>query len=145
MAEQSVNRPKPKFEGKFIFEAIKEGASTITFKPPLVVSYTIWEKKNAEGKDSYPEDVPMMAYGDFDFGMGMMTPVDLEHNWLVHGYNGLTKDSSPEDVLMQSLIYDLFHAFTHCEMDPNYTHYHWALYGWLKERAVVKEYDPPSA
>jgi hypothetical protein len=136
------DRPQPKFEGKFVFESIKEGEGVITFTPPLVVDYSIWEKKNPKtGEEQYPEDVPMMAYGDFDFGMSMMTPVDIDHNWLMQGYNGLTKDSTPEEVLMKSLVYDLFHAFTHCEQDPNYTHYHWALYGWLKDRAKVSEPD----
>jgi len=36
-------------------------------------------------------------------------------------------------VLMQ-IKYDLGHAFFHYEGDPNYTHYHWALAGWLKDR-----------
>lgn len=137
MTEQ--DRPNPRIEGKFIFKEIKEGESVIAFTPPLVVEYSIWDKKNAQGGDNYPEDVKTMGYATYDFGMEMMTPLELKHNWLVNGYNGLSKESTEEDVLMHSLIYDLFHAFCHTEMDPNYTHYHWALYGWLKDRAKVTE------
>jgi hypothetical protein len=46
-----------------------------------------------------------------------------------------------EDILMYSIIYDLFHAFCHDPQDPNYSHYNWALCGWLKNRANVKESD----
>ena len=142
--------PHPLTEGKFIFDGIQEGNGdtrmTITFKPPLVVNYTIWEKldKNT-GRPCYPEDVPFMGYATYDFGMEMNTPLDADHNWLAKGYGGLYPKSSKEDILMYSLIYDLFHAFCHCESDPNFSHYHWALKGWLKERATVKDYSDVEA
>ena len=144
--------PKPIIEGKFVFQDIQESHGdsriVISFNPPLIVEYTIWEKQNKiTGKDSYPEDVPVMGFATYDFGMEMNTPLDVEHNWLARGYGGLTPESSLEDILMYSLIYDLFHAFCHCEQDPNYSHYNWALRGWLKERATVKDYSdlPPEA
>lgn len=137
--------PKPLHEGRFIFKGIQEGQGegrrVIEFNPPLSVLFTIWEKKNAEGEDNYPEDVPLMGYATYDFGLEMFTPLDVEHNWLVNGYEGLSKESPPEDILMKTLFYDLFHAFCHIPEDPNYSHYHWALKGWLKERANVKEFD----
>jgi hypothetical protein len=117
------------------------GRRVIEFNPPLIVEYSIWEKKNAEGGDNYPEDVPIMAYATYDFGMELMTPLDVKNNWLANGYEGLSKDSTPEDILMKTLFYDLFHAFCHIPEDPNYSHYHWALRGWLKERADVQEFD----
>lgn len=139
---------KSKFSGKFVFEGIMEGGEckgdhrTIIFNPPLVVKYDIWEKidKNT-GKLNYPEDFPMIGYSTYDFGVTMETPLDPANNWLTNGYNGLTKDSSPEDILMGSVIFDLFHAFFHETQDPNYSHYHWALVGWLKSRATIKDYD----
>ena len=135
---------EPLKKGRFVFTDIQEGSDdskrTITFTPPLVVGYTIWEKKNAKtGKENYPEDVPIMGFVTYDFGMDMSTPLDLEHNWLVNGYEGLSKESSLEDILMYSVIYDLFHSFCHDKDDPNYGHYNWALYGNLKGRALVKE------
>ena len=136
---------KPKYSGKFVFEGVMEGGEiegkrSITFNPPLKVAYTIWEKKDPlTGKENYTEDFPMIAFTTYDFGLTMETPIDPEHNWLTNGYNGLTKDSSPEDILMNSLIFDLFHAFCHETQDPNYSHYHFALVGWLKDRATITD------
>jgi hypothetical protein len=142
--ETPVEIVEPLKKGKFVFEAIQEGVGdgkrTIIFKPKLVIDYTIWEKKDPKtGKEHYPEDVPVMGFATYDFGMEMNTPLDLEHNWLVGGYEGLSKDSELEHILMYSLIYDLFHAFCHDTSDPNYSHYNWALRGWLNHRASVKE------
>lgn len=112
----------------------------MTFNPPLKVAYTIWEKKDpVTGEDNYPDDYPLVAFATYDFGLTMETPINPENNWLTNGYNGLTKDSSPEDILMNSLIFDLFHAFCHETQDPNYSHYHWALVGWLRNRTLPKD------
>ena len=130
--------------GKFIFQGIQEGegesSRQIFFSPPLVVEFSIYDKIDKDtGKENYPEDMPMKGYATFDFGMEVEHALDAEHNCLVNGYEGLTKDSSPTDILMKSIFFDLFHAFFHIPEDPNYSHYHWALRGWLKERALVKE------
>ena len=135
---------KPLKEGKFVFEAIQEGSGegsrAIIFQPPLVIKYVILEKKDSQtGKECYPEDVPAMGFATFDFGMEMNTPLDLEHNILANGYEELSKESSLEDILMYSIIFDLFHSFCHDREDPNYSHYNWALCGWLKNRAKVIE------
>ena len=137
---------EPLKKGKFVFEAIQEGLGeekrTITFKPKLIIDYTIWMKKDPKtGKENYPEDVPILGFVTFNLGdvcMDMNTPLDLEHNWLINGYEGLNKNSSLEDVLMYSVIYDLFHSFCHDPEDPNYSHYNFALRGWLRDRATVK-------
>lgn len=42
--------------------------------------------------------------------------------------------------ILADIIFDIGHAFFHYEGDPNYTHYHWALYAWLKDRVEAKEY-----
>jgi hypothetical protein len=135
---------KPKSRGTFIFEGIMEGGEgdkrSIKFNPPLKVAYTIWDKIDKDtGLQNFEADVPMMGIATYDFGLTMETPLDPEHNWLTNGYNGLTKDSSPEDILMGSIMFDLFHAFFHETQDPNYSHYHWALVGWLKNRAALKD------
>jgi len=144
MMNNMENEQKPKLSGRFIFAGIMEGEEgdkrSITFNPPLVVKYDIWEKFDKDtGKPNYPEDFPMIGYATYDFGLTMETPLAPEHNWLVNGYQGLTKDSSPEDILMASITFDLFHAFFHETQDPNYSHYHWALVGWLKSRATLKD------
>ena len=138
---------EPLKKGRYVFDSIQEGSDDskriITFTPPLIVGYTIWEKNNSKtGKENYPEDVPIMGFATFNLGdvcMDMSTPLDLEHNWLVNGYEGLNKDSLLEDILMYSIIYDLFHSFCHDKEDPNFSHYNWALYGNLKGRVLVKE------
>jgi hypothetical protein len=145
MSDKQPQITEPLKKGKFIFDAIQEGTGegrrTITFNPPLIVEYMIFEKKDPKtGKENYPEDVSIMGFADFDFGMNMMTPLDLENNWLVNGYEGLSEKSELEDILMYSLIYDLFHSFYQDTIDPNYSHYNWALRGWLKERATVMDF-----
>ena len=132
---------KPKFDGTFVFSEIKEGESIIEFNPPLKVKYTIFDKKNPDDTENYSEDTPIMGYCTFDFGMNTTVPLDPLHNILVNGYNGLTKDSSPEDILMHSLIYDLFHSFCHPSDDPNYIPYNWAIFGNLSNRTKVIEED----
>ena len=128
--------------GKFIFKAIQEGKDLsrrqIFFNPPLVIDYTIHEKIDKEtGKENYPEDVPLMGFARFDFGMEVYSPLNVENNWLANGYEGLTSESEPEDILMKTIFFDLFHTFFHIPCDPNYGHYHWALYGNLKDRVII--------
>lgn len=134
--------PKPLFDGKFIFEGIQESEGEdkriLQFHPRLTVDYKIWQKIDKETEqECYPDDVPMMGYCTFDFGMQMNTPLNAENNILINGYEGLSEESSPQDILMKTLIYDLMHAFYHTPEDPNFTYFHWALNGWLKDRTSV--------
>ncbi len=78
-----------------------------------------------------------MAFATFDFGMSVEYPLDVEHNRLANGYEGLTSESHPIDVLMKTIFFDLFHSFFHPVQDPNFTHYNWAIQGWLQERTSV--------
>jgi hypothetical protein len=114
--------------GQLTFTKIKE-ADELEFNPPLVVNYTI--EKNGLGV--------LRAFISYDFGMDDEIPVSPEHNFLCSGYQDLTKESDPVDVLRKTIEFDLFHAFTHYEGDPNYTHRHWALKGWLNERVLIHE------
>lgn len=130
--------------GKFIFEGIREGEGEslrqIYFNPPLVIHYSIFDKIDKEtGKENYPDDIPLMGYVTFDFGMEVQFPLDVEHNHLANGYEGLTPDADPIDILMKTVWWDLFHAFFHIKEDPNYSHFHWALIGHLDARATLKE------
>jgi hypothetical protein len=45
-----------------------------------------------------------------------------------------------KEKIYREVIFDLGHSFFHYEGDPNYTHYHWTLVGWLKHRIITKEY-----
>lgn len=143
--EINPNPPKALKEGTFIFEGIQEGEGperrTIEFSPPLTVKYGIYNKTDVITNEENFRDVSnLVGYVNYDFGLAMATSVG-ESNSLVGGYGGLTKESEPIEILMYSVIYDLFHAFCHDATDPNYTHYHWALAGWLKDRALVKNYE----
>lgn len=131
--------PTPLLEGTLVLEKVQEGQEphcrTITFTPPLKVEYTIWPDEDEKADKTKPT----VAYFTFDFGMTSEVGLTSERNCLTWGYEGLTKESNPEEILIKTLTFDLFHAFCHCEMDPNYTSYHWALAGWLKDRVTVKD------
>ena len=137
---------EPLDKGIFVFKDIQESegedSRIITFDPPLRIEYTILEKIDKDtGKENYEEEGHIMGFAVFDFGMLTKIALDYEHNSLTHGYEGLTQDSPPQEVLMRSLMFDLFHAFCHPPEDPNYGTFHWALAGWLQDRATVKEID----
>ena len=58
--EIPIKVSEPLKKGKFVFESIQEGSGeekrTITFKPKLVIHYTIWEKKDPKtGKEIIPK------------------------------------------------------------------------------------------
>ncbi len=130
-------------KGTFVFSVAEEGEGEslrrIFFNPPLRINFNICEKIDTEtGKENFSQDVKLMAFTTFDFGMDVEYPLDVEHNWLANGYEGLTTESHPIDVLMKTIFFDLFHSFFHPIQDPNYSHYNWALQGWLQERATVE-------
>jgi hypothetical protein len=128
---------EPLTKGIFVFNEIEEGEDKIVFNPPLNVSYQIFEKIDKEsGKENYNQDSSIMGFARYDFGMDIEVSLS-EDNMLTSGYHGLTKESPPEEILMKSIMFDLFHAFLHPSEDPNYTHYHFALLGWLKDRAKI--------
>ena len=71
-----------------------------------------------------------------DYGMDIC--FDRFDNFLVE------EGDTDEDIIIKVLTFDLFHAFCHPCEDPNYSHYHWALYGNLKDRVDVydqKDYN----
>lgn len=132
--------------GKFIFQGIQEGEGSeirrIIFDPPLMIDFSIWPKLDVNGNENYEQNISMLAFATFDFGMEIESSVSPENNSLTKvGYEGLTPESSTHDILFKSLLFDLIHAFFHYPKDPNYTHYHWALYGNLKERVTLTEVD----
>ncbi len=111
---------------------LREGLLTLTFDPPLRVDWSVFRDS------SHPAGDITTAYVTFDFGMTYeILPIFTKNNgW---GYNGVNKDSTIEEVIVSVIRYDLFHAFTHYQGDPNYTHLHWALYGNLKDNVTIHE------
>lgn len=72
-----------------------------------------------------------VVYFQWDFGMEGkvgLNSFNIEH------LKGLKKK------ILADIIFDIGHAFFHYEGDPNYTHYHWALKAWLKDRVETKDY-----
>jgi hypothetical protein len=147
---KEADSPEPIKHGRYIFSGIQEGGGPgsrrmIQFRKPLVIHYEIFQKKDSKtAQDCFPDDVPMIAIVKYDFGLVMHAAVDEKNNALItgykgKGYEGLTKDSDVEDILMYTIIFDIFHAFCHSTLDSNYTYYHWALKGWLKDNAILVE------
>ena len=46
---------------------------------------------------------------------------------------------STKDKVIRMCQFDIAHAFGHFDEDPNYTHKHWALKSWLKDRVKIVE------
>jgi hypothetical protein len=135
---------EPFKRGKFVFDGIEEGDEQerriLKFAPRLIVEYNIWQKNDPKtGQECYPDNIPIIGFGTYDFGLTMSTALHPDFNHLCNGYGGLTRDSEPEDILLYTIIFDLFHAFCQNQDDPNYIHYHWALKGWLIDRAMLIE------
>ena len=63
--------------------------------------------------------------------------LDVKNNFILRYMD----DKSDEEKIVFDIIFDLMHAFFHVSDDPNYDDYHWALYGNLKDRVEIGEYD----
>ncbi len=114
--------------GSFTFADLNEGNSVfIKFIKPLVVDWSYYKMGDEE-----------MVFVDYDFGLtDMFNPMaSVKIGW---GYDGVNKDTPLEDIIKAFVKFDLFHAFFHVPEDPNYSHLHWALKGWLNNRVEVKE------
>lgn len=72
-----------------------------------------------------------VVYFTWDFGMDGTVGLN---SFNIKHLKGLKKK------IISDIIFDIGHAFFHYEGDPNYTHYHWALYAWLKDRVETKDY-----
>jgi len=116
-------------EGKFTFAWLDEGGRRLEFNPPLEVGWSAYN-------DNRNDLNMLMVYVDYDFGM---TDKFRPYSSMFHGwhYNGTTNDTPLDEVVKSFVQYDLFHAFCHTPLDPNYSHLHWALSGWLKDRVKI--------
>lgn len=106
---------------------LKYCGDEIVFDPPINITCY------------YPYDDGEGIYGvvEYDFGMEVYISLEPKKNFLIWGYRGLSEKSSHLDILRLTAQFDLEHAFFHPEEDPNYSHLHWALKGWLKDRATI--------
>jgi len=98
------------------FTKMEEGDKFIVFDPPLKVEIY---------KSESHEDV---AFLDFDFGM----------NFKINYSNWITK-KMPDDWIARTrrmIEFELFHAFHHTNIDPNYGVLNWALFGNLAHRVT---------
>lgn len=116
----------PFMEGTFSFEWLDE-CDQLIFNPPLEIEWRAWSK-----------DGVVTVYVDYDFGLtDKFRPYEsINKGWY---YGGIDKDTPLADIVKEFIRYDLFHAFCHTSLDPNYGHLHWALYGNLKDRVTVIE------
>jgi hypothetical protein len=108
------------------------GLDTITFNPPLKIE--IWTTEE-----------PSIVRAYLDFGMSYDIFTDPEHNFL-YNYDGSNREADPLKTTLNTIKFDLQHAFFHCEEDPNYGVLHWALYGNLAARVLLSEgplFDTP--
>jgi hypothetical protein len=86
------------------------------------------------------EDPTKVAHITFDFGMGTEIHLLPQNNFILT--HAEAEGLSDEEKMAFDVIFDLFHAFHHTNVDPNYSHYHWALYGNLKDRIEIgDDYD----
>lgn len=110
-------------------EVIEEGYRKIKFLDTFSFECLNIEEEEADGVKS------RSAYVIFDFGMSSIIQLDSRKNCIFMGRD----DLSDNDKMFEDVKFDLFHAFFHYVDDPNYTHYHWALYGNLKDRVEIDE------
>ena len=107
---------------------IYEDGEWIEFKSPLVLEcHYIGDKDHGH----------KVAAFTFDFGMEHITSLTKEHNFILRQY----ENKSDIEKIVIDVVFDLFHAFFHTQYDPNYTDYHWALYGNLKDRVKIGELE----
>jgi hypothetical protein len=53
-------------------------------------------------------------------------------------------ESDALKTILNTIKYDLQHAFNHIDMDPNYSHTHWALRAELRDRTTSYDmYEDP--
>jgi hypothetical protein len=118
-------------EDEMTFDQLTE-CDTLVFTPPLKIEWGAW--KSNDGDDCGN----IRVFVDYDFGLtDKFSPYkSIGKGWC---YNDITKDTPLPEIVKAFVQYDLFHAFCHTPIDPNYSHLHWALYGNLKDRVKVIE------
>ena len=125
--ETTVEQHISEYDGKTYIDfkfVIKElyGYGVLLFNPPLIVNGSI----EVDGE---------IAYYDYDFGMSDKVCVNRQDNYL-YNYDNANAESNILKTILNTIKYDLQHAFNHIDMDPNYSHTHWALRAELRDRTI---------
>ena len=125
--ETTVEQHISEYDGKTYIDfkfVIKElyGYGVLLFNPPLIVNGSI----EVDGE---------IAYYDYDFGMSDKVCVNRQDNYL-YNYDNANAESNILKIILNTIKYDLHHAFNHIDMDPNFTHTHWALRAELRDRTT---------
>jgi hypothetical protein len=125
--ETTVEQHISEYDGKTYIDfkfVIKElyGYGVLLFNPPLIVNGSI----EVDGE---------IAYYDYDFGMSDKVCVNRQDNYL-YNYDNANAESNILKTILNTIKYDLQHAFNHIDMDPNYSHTHWALRAELRDRTT---------
>ena len=117
-------------EGDWVIDTITE-CDTLVFTPPLKIEWTAY-------RNEHPLGPTTTVYVDYDFGLtDKFKPyASITGGW---HYNDITINTPLPEIVKAFVQYDLFHAFCHTSMDPNYSHLHWAIYGNLKDRVKIIE------
>lgn len=123
-----INKPSSIYEGRTYLNAeavIRKTCSygVVEINPPLKID--IWIDLNEE-------------VGNYTYDFGMFDKRPLKEK----GESGLPNflyDKDPIKMVVNNVVFDLEHAFNHTDIDPNYTHLHWALRAELRNR--VKAWD----
>ncbi len=129
-----INKPKIERDQNTQFctitlpETIYEGYKWIKFKNPLKIQFDLVPLER-NGCD--------IVFFNYDFGMDGEVTLDRKHNFVLNTKGCDTMTNEEKVVLI--IIFDLFHAFFHPSQDPNYSYYHWALFGNLKDRVEYGE------
>jgi hypothetical protein len=106
---------------KFVIKELY-GYGVLLFNPPLIVNGSI----EVDGE---------IAYYTYDFGMSDKVCVNRQDNCL-YNYDNANAESNILKTTLNTIKYDLQHAFNHVDMDPNYSHTHWALRAELRDRTT---------
>ena len=126
-------------EGQITFDKLDEGEyRQLTFNPPVVVKWSMYGTFDYENPLREYNEYVKTVFVDYDFGLSdKFKPYSsIKCGW---AYAGITEQTPIEEIVKAFVEYDLCHAFFHYEGDPNYSHLHWALRGWLENRATIKD------
>jgi hypothetical protein len=117
---------KTYIEAKFIIKELYGYGAVIFTKTPLEVHVSI--EKGAD-----------IAHFWYDFGMSDEVCVTKDKNFL-YNYGNTNEECDPIQTVLNTIKFDLMHAFNHYNGDPNYGKTHWALYGNLKDRVLAYDW-----
>jgi hypothetical protein len=105
------------------------GYGYVKFRTPLKISVSIDEEDR-------------VAHYTYDFGMDDEVSVNPKSNF--YASSAVT---DPVEIVLNTIKYDIEHALFHTDIDPNFSHTHWALRAILEDRIeeAMNWYDADEA